>query len=262
MPTIPIKDRFACAKFLSQFTLKDVLSALSETENFDWSQGFLYPTQGDSCPCPQIMEALVDVAGFTFTDAESWTEQFEAEYTYNHSDRRVRRLFWSYIINYFTQDIDIAHPFQEIVDNPSLWGGFVLQFWRYMEIHYGSNILKVANVYLGAEYDPLENYNGTENYTRDNSQNTNITTSGSSSMNIDGFNSDESSPQSDGESSSTTTGDAKDNTIHEEITRTRHGNLGITTSQQMIESELALRKFDFVNYVYSCMDQALLSSIY
>ena len=42
----------------------------------------------------------------------------------------------------------------------------------------------------------------------------------------------------------------------------RHGNIGVTTSQQMIESELVLRKKNFFDIVFSDIDRLLTLSIY
>lgn len=53
--------------------------------------------------------------------------------------------------------------------------------------------------------------------------------------------------------STTTLGNTttEEQTTPNTLTRTlsRSGNIGVTTSQQMIQSEIELRKFDFVNYV-------------
>lgn len=43
---------------------------------------------------------------------------------------------------------------------------------------------------------------------------------------------------------------------------TRHGNIGVTTSQQMIQSEIELRKADFFNIVFADLDKILTINIY
>ena len=42
----------------------------------------------------------------------------------------------------------------------------------------------------------------------------------------------------------------------------RHGNIGVTTSQRMIESEIVLRKKNFFEIVFSDIDRLLTLSIY
>lgn len=43
----------------------------------------------------------------------------------------------------------------------------------------------------------------------------------------------------------------------EDYTLTRKGNIGVTTSQQMLESEYELRKRNYFNYVFECVDEIL-----
>lgn len=45
-------------------------------------------------------------------------------------------------------------------------------------------------------------------------------------------------------------------------TLTRTGNIGVTTSQQMLESELALRKYDFYKNIYEDIDSLLTLKVY
>lgn len=54
-------------------------------------------------------------------------------------------------------------------------------------------------------------------------------------------------------------------TEHHNVTQRdlhRHGNLGVTTSQQMIESERELWFWDFCEYVYECIDKVLTCPYY
>lgn len=77
-----------------------------------------------------------------------------------------------------------------------------------------------------------------------------------------------SSAMSDNETRTTTSGSAEDN--YQETTETetgthassrdlrRHGNIGVTTSQQMLQSEVELRsRVDFFRWIYECLDEVL-----
>lgn len=48
----------------------------------------------------------------------------------------------------------------------------------------------------------------------------------------------------------------------ENRTLTRRGNIGVTTSQQMLESELELRKYDLIERMFSDCDRLLTTSVY
>lgn len=114
--------------------------------------------------------------------------------------------------------------------------------------------------------------------------NSKLQTDGASSGNVYGFGSSASTPLNEGESSQTTQGSKDDNytdserkeigtrsfsgssgeTDKETGTRrlTRSGNIGVTTSQQMLQSEIELRKFDFLEEVFKCFDKVICASVY
>ena len=138
-------------------------------------------------------------------------------------------------------------------------------------------------------------YEGSENVTRniDSDRKTKGTTAdtrndtssanSSSQKNVFAFDSSEASPSDSDSGTTTATGTGSsnstvDNTDTEKRTETEghsftnrknvtasriHGNVGVTTSQQMLESEVALRnKYDFFNTVYEDIANAVLKPIY
>ena len=112
-------------------------------------------------------------------------------------------------------------------------------------------------------YKPLENYSMEEIRTPDitRTEDSTITTNTDSETSIDGFNSVESNASND------TTGNQSD-TIDRDYTETgtetttRSGNIGVTTSQQMLESEIKLRQYDFYKQIYKDVDSLLCLKIY
>ena len=155
---------------------------------------------------------------------------------------------------------------------------------------YKDNWMRIYSAYFDSDYNPIENYSMTEtetpnltdtetpNITRDttDSQSTNVTTSNSSDSSVHGFNSPEASPAEEGGSSQTISGDAEDNvrtsvesetgtrtTTHTgDRTLVRSGNIGVTTSQQMLQSELDLRKYDFYSMIMNDVDKLLCLALY
>lgn len=164
---------------------------------------------------------------------------------------------------------------------------------------YGDKWIADYNV-LHAEYDPIENYSSTETEDIDTNNietphNWKVTetqtptewkqtTTGSDTDNnqtveseIYGFNSASSEPerkqttsvnsnisteqsgsfQTDTETTGTYD---RDNYVHRHMTRS--GNIGVTTSQQMIESELKLREWSFYHAVMRDIDDILTLKIY
>ena len=108
---------------------------------------------------------------------------------------------------------------------------------------------------LYADYNPINNYDMVEN------ENTkaDMKTETSDTQKYAGFNSGTSLPvASESEGSSETSGIKADN----ERTLTRSGNIGVTTSQQMIESEIKLREKTLLDIIFNDIDKILFMNYY
>lgn len=129
------------------------------------------------------------------------------------------------------------------------------------------------------EYAPLENYQmeevETPNITKDSTtkQNTDMLneSQNANEQQTHGFNSVNPVDTDSGSGSGSVhvTGDKDDNYTenieHETGTRSlyRHGNIGVTSSQQMLQSEIDLRtKFDFIEQMYRDVDSVLCLELY
>ena len=106
------------------------------------------------------------------------------------------------------------------------------------------------------EYNPIENYSMVE----DENVNTDITNTSNGASNVFGFNteSEDGVPDGKNEVSNTTSGKFKDN--YRQLKRA--GNIGVTTSQQMLESELQIRKNIFIETVMNDIDSIMCLKIY
>lgn len=89
-----------------------------------------------------------------------------------------------------------------------------------------------------AVYDPIQNYSMTESGTDENhSRSSGDTTEYATSYNS----------STENKTGKSTAGGSSDSTFIHNFTRS--GNIGVTTSQQMLESERDLAHFDFIGYV-------------
>ena len=130
---------------------------------------------------------------------------------------------------------------------------------------FGANWKSIYDAYFLESYNPLENYSMEEKETPDLVDTTDINTrtelKNSSKTKVYGFNSE--TAVNDGETEVETTGDKDKNETTSKTTRkgtrtlTRSGNIGVTTSQQMLQSELDLRKYDFWEMVFCDIDRLL-----
>lgn len=130
---------------------------------------------------------------------------------------------------------------------------------------------RLYDVLVNAEYKPLENYNMKEKRTPNTTDTRNVKTNSDITSVTDndkyGYNSSSASPYD--KSTIHTTGDEDDNTIFDELKRTgyeeleRSGNIGVTTSQQMLESEIKLRALNnMVKIMFDDIDKVLTTPIY
>lgn len=117
-------------------------------------------------------------------------------------------------------------------------------------IKFGENWNRLLNAFY-SDYNPIQNYDMVE----DENQNTDVSVDTTDDRNNFGFNttSEDGVPVSKGNINQTTTGDFEKN--HRKLTRS--GNIGVTTSQQMIESEIELRRYNIINQIYDDMDTIL-----
>ena len=137
--------------------------------------------------------------------------------------------------------------------------------------------IKIYNA-LMTEYNPLENYSMEEERTPDLSfeetqnEKSDIKTEREThaTNSYKGFNA--SDPvvvnKTDGNEDVETSGAKLDNEVSKTTTHTgsetltRSGNIGVTTSQQMLESEFKVRQYDFYKMIYNDIDSVLCLSVY
>ena len=131
---------------------------------------------------------------------------------------------------------------------------------------------------LMTEYNPLENYSMVEERTPDltidetENEKSDVKTSRetSASNKYKGFNNSE--PvllnTTDGTEDVETSGAKLDNEVSKKTTHTgtetltRAGNIGVTTSQAMLQAEIEVRKNDFYKLIYKDIDTILCLSVY
>lgn len=192
-------------------------------------------------------------------------------YLYNHSGHKEESCLLSNYVFVNDNSLDILN---NIVKN------IYLDKWN-----------KLYNV-LNSEYNPIENYNRVENTTinntgnettNENINNSEVLTGGHTNTNtnenthkISAFNDANFSNDSNDVNNSTdefiynnetktntaTNSSSKNNTGTNETHSTISGNIGVTTTQQMIVSEIELRKYNLVNEFYSDLDNLLTIGIY
>lgn len=108
---------------------------------------------------------------------------------------------------------------------------------------------------LNIEYNPLENYSSTEietpNLTDTSKANSKVTVKQSGST----FDSAVYQPYASTETAGTEDDNKVTTTKTGTRTITKSGNIGVTTSQQMLQSEFEVRQYDFYQGIYNDIDE-------
>lgn len=117
---------------------------------------------------------------------------------------------------------------------------------------------------MNAVYNPIHNYDRAETYTDEESgsSGTDNSISGSQESKVAAFNSSTYEPQQ--QQTSSTEGES-DTTYGRELEHTAHvsGNIGVTTSQQMVEAELDLsKKLDIYRFIVEDFKQEFCLMVY
>lgn len=116
---------------------------------------------------------------------------------------------------------------------------------------------------LAIEYNPLENYDRMENWTdvNHNSASSSGNISGNNTNSVSAYDTNEMSPHDSSVSSSNSNsnGSSDGNSTH---TGRTHGNIGVTTSQQMLQSELDIARFNIYQQICDLFIDELLLAVY
>ena len=113
-----------------------------------------------------------------------------------------------------------------------------------------------------SDYNPIDNYNMTENKKTDYKEETVTDNTDKTTQRYTGFNSNDMQDVSESKSegnintTKTDTGTSANNEL------TRRGNIGVTTTQQMIQSSYELAKKNVLDIIYSNIDNVLFIDYY
>ena len=203
----------------------------------------------ENCNIFALIQASIGLTWFSSDDATS----LDLDYFFQHSGQKyisnlVRNLKTKYSDSYIAKLVSIIN------------------------LKYKEKWNRIYLALIDADYNPIENYDSTETYTPNEftrtktiSQNTDVTRDIDSK--VFGFNSSEEVSLNSGTEHST---GLADNNITSDVevesgehTTTRHGNIGVTTNQQMITQEIEMRdKFNLYDIMMKDVDKILALPIY
>lgn len=120
---------------------------------------------------------------------------------------------------------------------------FMIKLWSTRELPIWERVLNA----ITKEYDPIENYNRTENWNQTDTGSSSANNSNTNTEKVVGYNDTSFTPNSQTENHASGTGNSSLQTYHTSNVR---GNIGVTTSQQMLNQELDVSKrLDIYKYI-------------
>ena len=206
-----------------------------------------------------LFGTIITLSGNIFADYDSeLISEMSYEYYYQKRLFPLKKLYEVYSENAvdWTDDDSVK--------------GFFAHIAKVAYARYGENWEKIYNAYFVLTYNPLENYDmeqvRTPNLTTDTDidrkQDTKVETGAKTK--VVPFNASTSTLTGETTGDSETTEELAKNHIDQATTETgtdtltRHGNIGVTTSQQMLQSELDLRKLDFQKRIFEDISRVML----
>lgn len=119
----------------------------------------------------------------------------------------------------------------------------MIALWSARELPVWDRVYKAISV----DYDPLENYNRTENWNQTDTGSSSGSGSSTDTHKTTGYNSGDWANQAQDEAYASNSGSSSLQTYH---TSNVHGNIGVTTSQQMLNQELDVSsRTDIYSYI-------------
>lgn len=179
-----------------------------------------------------IFNALESIAsGESFEWLEN-SEYLDIMYYVSHSGEKYASRFYLTMLEHEKTIVDIAH----------------IVYTKFSD--------KWKRIYdaMMMEYNPINNYDMVEN----EKVNSKITSTIGVNNSTHGFGSPTAAPTDEGSSTTTTEG-SKDDNVRE---LTRSGNIGVTTSAQLLAGELEVRKNLFIEEVMKDIDSIMCLKIY
>ena len=233
------------------------------------------PSQFGACFFPYLDSDIQDIIielGLP-KDGSIYNTLFDAEYMAHSGDKQVSRICFLY--NQINQGMGAWPTREQRREEPYSYSEtFFQQAIKVFNARSADNIKKIYEAYT-TEYKPLENYSMIEDtdYTplakqtvkSSNKSKTDTTTD----VGVFGFNSTVAVPSSstdsgttqlkaDNEMETTTSYDGEKDNTHTE----RSGNIGVTTSQRMLEAEINVRKLEILELIFQGLDEVICQSVY
>lgn len=179
----------------------------------------------------------------------------DVEYIYQHAGERLISNMILKMYNTIDKQLPSPHTERDVLEILITQLGGVL-YNKYM---FDWNKLHDA---MFADYNPIQNYDSTEEITRSGDDKVSTNTDLKQTSKVSAFNSSVMQDNAEIDNSGLAANNYSKTDYNSKVKTTRYGNIGVTTSQQMIESEIELRKQNFLELIFNDVDNVFVSNLY
>ena len=175
-------------------------------------------------------------------------------YTTSHSGEK-------YISNYVLRTYDIIKKLNPSATDGERYNYLIVTIGHTIFLKYNENWKRIYES-LFADYNPIQNYDSTEEITRSGDDKTSVNTDYSQKEKVSAFNTSTMLDNRETTSNGLASNNYSKTDYNSKVKTTKSGNIGVTTSQQMIESELQLRKNKFYEILFNDCDEIFTNNLY
>ena len=200
----------------------------------------------------QMMDdASLDIPDWFTSD---FAQATDLEYVMQHAGSRIISNFVIRMYE-FQKKMTPSDPESTIITTTLMNIAYVL-YNKYFE-----NWKRVYDA-MFADYNPIQNYDSTEEITRSGDDKVSINTDNKQTSKVSAFNTATLQDNQEVSNSGLAVNNYSKTDYNSKVKTTKYGNIGITSSQDMINQEIELRKHNFVELIMTDVDNIFVSDLY
>lgn len=199
---------------------------------------------------------MMDDASIEMPDwfTSDFAQSTDLEYVMQHAGSRIISNMVLRMYD-FQKKMTPSDPEGTIITNTLMNVAYIL-YNKYFE-----NWKRVHDA-MFADYNPIQNYDSTEEITRSGDDKVSVNTDNKQTSKVSAFNASALQDNQEVSNSGLASNNYSKTDYNSKVKTTKYGNIGVTTSQQMIESEIALRQRNFVEMIMNDVDNIFVSNLY
>lgn len=179
----------------------------------------------------------------------------DVEYIYQHAGERLISNMILKMYDTINKQLPTPHTENDVFDI------LIIQLGKILYNKYMFNWSKLYDA-MFADYNPIQNYDSTEEITRSGDDKVSVNTDNKQTAKVSAFNTATMQDNQEISNSGLASNNYSKTDYNSKVKTTKYGNIGITSSQDMINQEIELRKHNFIEKIMIDIDNIWVSNLY